>query len=402
MQIPGLELLEKLGEGGMATVWKARQISLDRIVAIKILSPRLAGDKDDAARFLKEAQAMAALKHPGIIQVYDAGVHEGMYYFVMEFVAGYSVGDWIRRKTRISEGDALLTVDYVAEALDYAWQTQRMIHCDIKPDNIMIDADGTIKVADLGLSKTIGTPGQIAESDEVVGTPNFMSPEQVMGESDLDCRADIYSLGAMLYHMVTGKLPFREFGEAEAMEQQVTGKIPDAIDLNPDLSMGTCWLIEKMLAKDKNYRHEDWNAVMSDVGRVLAGRMPAGETLPPDVSTMERSSNRHRGRGKKVKRSGGDIRVSRALRAAPRAWVPILVSLLVVAVAGGLLMLLTPWKGTDRDEEPQQVAISRPATAAATIEDSRIASGMAAYKEAQAWVGVHSGDYGGAIQLFKK
>ena len=173
MQIPGFDLIEKLGEGGMAAVWKARQISLDRIVAIKILSSVLSRDKADTERFLKEAQAMAALKHPGIIQVYDANVHDGMYYIVMEFVAGYSVGEWIHRKKRISEGDALLTADYVADALHYAWKTQRMIHCDIKPDNIMIDADGTIKVADLGLAKSIGNSGVRTESDDVMGTPTL-------------------------------------------------------------------------------------------------------------------------------------------------------------------------------------------------------------------------------------
>lgn len=396
MQIPGFELLEKLGEGGMATVWKARQVSLDRIVAIKILSARLAGDQEDTARFLKEAQAMAALKHPGIIQVYDANVYQGMYYFVMEFVAGYSVGDWIRRKTRISEGDALLTVDYVADALHYAWRTQRMIHCDIKPDNIMIDDDGTIKVADLGLAKTIGTPGAAAESDDVMGTPNFMSPEQVMGQSDLDYRADIYSLGAMLYHMVTGQLPFKDSADAEAMEKQVTGHLPDCIELNPGLSMGTCWMIEKMLAKDKNNRHADWDAVLSDISRVLKGKMPAGAVLPPGVSTMKRSAKRHRVRGRRVERTGGDIRVTRPLRTSTFAWMPILATALVVTVIGGLMAWLEPW------EHINYVITPPPVITAPPVEDPRIAKSAAAFKDASDWVAAHPDDWDGAMRLFSK
>lgn len=396
MQIPGFELLEKLGEGGMATVWKARQLSLDRIVAIKILSSRLSKDKADADRFLKEAQAMAALKHPGIIQVYDANVHEGVYYFVMEYVAGYSVGDWIRRKTRISEGDALLTADYVADALHYAWKTQRMIHCDIKPDNIMIDDDGTIKVADLGLSKTIGISGAGEVSDEVMGTPNYMSPEQVMGDASLDCRADIYSLGAMLYHMLAGKMLFQEYGDSEAMEQQVKGRVPDPLDLNPDLSMGTCWMIEKMLAKDRNNRQTDWDGVLSDIPRVLKGKLPAGVVIPADASTVTRSQKRNRLRGKRVARIGGDIRQTRPLRTATFAWMPVLATAFVVTLIAGTLFWLEPWNRIDYVFKPP------PEIPVTPVVNPRIAKGEAAYKSALAWTEAHPDDYDGAMQMFEK
>lgn len=396
MQIPGFELLEKLGEGGMATVWKARQLSLDRIVAIKVLATRLARDPADAERFLKEAQAMAALKHPGIIQVYDANVHEGMYYFVMEFVAGYSVGDWIRRKKAISEGDALLTADYVADALHYAWKTHRMIHCDIKPDNIMIDDDGTIKVADLGLAKTIGSPGSGVESDEVMGTPNYMAPEQVMGDPGLDCRADIYSLGAMLYHMLTGTMLFQGSGDSEAMEKQVKGHVPDPLDLNPDLSMGTCWLLEKMLVKDKNHRQADWDIVLSDISRVLKGKMPARSEFPAGISTIRRSAKRKRLRGKRVQLIGGDIRQTRPLRTATFAWVPVLATALVVTFVGGLLYWLEPWKSIDYVVKPP------PELPVVPTVDPRIAKGGAAYKAAVEWADAHSDDYDGAIRLFEK
>jgi|GEM_PF-394760 len=292
MQIPGFEMLEKLGQGGMAAVWKARQISLDRVVAIKILSSRLASDAADIERFQKEAQSAAKLKHPGIVQVYDANVSNGLYYFVMEYVAGYTVGDWVRRKGALPELDALLVCECVADALDYAWNKQRIIHCDIKPDNVMVDADGTVKVSDLGLARTLSamTPG--AKTDEVMGTPAYISPEQASGNADLDFRADIYSLGAMLYHLTTGNLLFAGRTEEEIMDLQVTDSVPDAYEVNPKLSPQLCSLIEIMLAKKAQDRQESWAAVKADIGRVKKHLPPATKLPPEGASTEKRSKER--------------------------------------------------------------------------------------------------------------
>ncbi|MEI8354199.1 MAG: serine/threonine-protein kinase, partial [Lentisphaerota bacterium] len=149
LHIPGFEMIEKIGQGGMAVVWKARQISLDRIVAIKVLSAQYKRDAADVQRFQSEAQQAAKLKNAGIVQVYDTGVVKGVYYIVMEYVAGYTVGDWVRRKGALSEKDALQVCEHVAKALEYAWQRAGIIHCDIKPDNVILDADGSVKVADL-------------------------------------------------------------------------------------------------------------------------------------------------------------------------------------------------------------------------------------------------------------
>lgn len=294
IEIPGFDSMEKIGEGGMATVWKARQISLDRTVAIKVLFKSLAATPADAARFQDEARAAAKIKHPGIVQVYDAQVYEGMYYFVMEYVAGYSVGDWIRRKKVLPESESLLAIECVADALGDAWDTQAIVHCDIKPDNIMIDADGTIKVADLGLSRSIGALSQMEDEDDVMGTPNYMSPEQIQGEPDLDCATDIYSLGATLYQMVTGVMLFADIDEMEVMEQQLSGQVVDPIELNPSLSMGVCWLIEKMLSKDREDRYSDWKSVLADISQVKRGTMLLGPLPILDASTVARSPDRTR------------------------------------------------------------------------------------------------------------
>ena len=287
LDIPGFEVLEQLGSGGMAVVWKARQLSLDRTVAIKVLSSHLSSDADDIERFKTEAQAEAKLKHPGIVQVYDANVESGLCYIVQEFVDGYSVGDWVRRKGRLSEEDSLLVASYIADALAYAWETAGVIHCDIKPDNILIDADGTPKVTDLGLARTISAMTDDRISNEVMGTPAYMSPEQIQGLPDLDCRTDIYSLGAMLYHCVTGRMLFQGEGDEQVMEKQLTDRVPAAMELNKDLTSAMCGMIEKMLAKDRDDRYQDWETLRHDIGLAKSGIPPAEPLKRPGLSTVK-------------------------------------------------------------------------------------------------------------------
>lgn len=295
LHITGFDVIEKLGVGGMATVWKARQKSLDRIVAIKVLSEHFATDASDIQRFQTEAQSAAKLKHPGIIQVYDASFESGQYYFIMEYVAGYTVGDWLRRKGKLSEKDALLVAECVSDALDYAWKTAKIIHCDIKPDNVMVDADGAVKVADLGLARTISAmSGEKEFAEEVLGTPAYISPEQAMGAPDIDCRADIYSLGAMLYHLVTGHMMFEGEPEDKVMDLQVKGHVQDAFDWDPGLSRGMCTMLEKMMAKNRDDRYKDWADFRNDLARVKS-RLPLfGSTIAEGASTMSRSTKRQK------------------------------------------------------------------------------------------------------------
>ena len=273
MQIPGLELLEKLGEGGMASVWKARQMSLDRIVAVKILPSEATRDSEQVKRFHTEAKSAAKLKHPGIVQVYDVNFESGLYYIVMEFVDGYTVRDWLRRTGKLSENEALQVVDSVADALGYAWDKERIIHCDIKPDNIMVDSDGSVKVADLGLARSISAATAGPAESHVIGTPAYMAPEQIVGVSDPDCRADVYSLGAMLYELLTGHHLFHGNTEEQVLEMQIKDTVEDPHVSTPKLSKGTVWLLEKMLAKKRERRHQTWAEVQEDVAKVRKGKL---------------------------------------------------------------------------------------------------------------------------------
>lgn len=290
--LPNFEVLGLLGRGGMASVWKARQISLDRHVAIKILSSSFANDPEDIKRFRMEAQAAARLKHPGIVQVYDANFSDGVYYFVMELVDGYTMGDLLRRKGHLTIEDALIVAESVAVAMDYAWTHYQMIHCDIKPDNIMVDADGSVKVTDLGLSQSVSllkTEHKSDDSEEILGTPAYMSPEQVYGSQKLDCRSDIYALGATLYHLVTGKMLFQGKTDDEMIRCHVdTSQAPDVRTFIRHAKMPFSMLLEKMLAKDPKHRNHDWKQVLADINRVREDHPPLPAIIPPFGSAMKR------------------------------------------------------------------------------------------------------------------
>jgi len=288
--ISGYEIVDVLGEGGMGTVYLARQLSLNRSVAIKILPEHLANDASYVMRFHQEATSAAQIKHPGIVQIYDAGEDKGRYYFVMEYVNGETTANRVCRKGRLDDTNASLIGESVAAALEYAWHQAGLVHRDVKPDNILIDSDGTVKVADLGLAKLVNQPTAVTTvSKALIGTPHYCAPEQARGDTEVDCRADIYALGATLYHFVTGLVPFSESSGVSAMVKNITDYLPNPIDCNPDVSDNVAWLIEKMMAKDMNVRQQNWHHVLDDMGQVLSGRPPLSKRPPAGSSTVQRS-----------------------------------------------------------------------------------------------------------------
>ena len=277
----------------MATVWKARQLSLDRIVAIKILGKSSLPDQEARDRFRQEAQIAARLNHPGIVQVYDTGELDDSAYLVMELVDGHTVGDLILEQVAVDEARALEIVWSVARSLAYAWEKECLIHCDIKPDNILIDRNtGMVKVADLGLSRMITLRKQRDDSDLIIGTPNYTAPEQSAGVPDLDCRADMYSLGATLYHMVTGVLPFRDAVGSQAMTRHEQDYLEDPKIINPTLSPACAWLIEKLMIKNRALRPHFWTQVVKDLEEVRQGRLPHPPLPEEGASTVRRAPER--------------------------------------------------------------------------------------------------------------
>ncbi len=408
-KITGFEILGKLGEGGMASVWMARQVSLDRMVAIKVLSAHFAASPEDIRRFQEEAQSAAKLKHPGIVQVHDAKAEDGVYYFIMEYVAGYTVGDWVRRKGVLSEPDALLVAECVSDALGYAWDRAGIIHCDIKPDNLIIDEDGTVKVADLGLARTISAMEADEETaTEIMGTPAYISPEQAQGGSGIDFRTDIYSLGAMLYHLVTGKMMFEGCSEDEILEKHINDTVADPLEVNPKLSKAVCWLIERMTAKDPALRESSWEAVRQDILRVKRGLMPAGKALPGGGSTVRRCDRRSLADYQRTSR------LHKAKRAAATPTVRTAFAAAFVAVAGAVALrfymmqsqtpappvVLPPEVVTNVvtvTEELQEDPLGSPADAMEENDDHA----REMYEFAEEWYAQNSNDLAGAITQFE-
>jgi len=291
--VPGFELLEKLGEGGMGAVYKARQVSLDRLVAIKVLPRRFGEHPDYVAHFQREAKVEATLKHPNIVQIYEAGNVGRVHYIIMEYVSGYTVADWLARKGRLSVEDALLVAESVARALDYAWSKARIIHGDLKPGNLLVDEDGTIKVGDfLAFPLARREDRQSIFSEHILGTPHYMPPEQLRGDVALDCRSDIYALGAVLYHLISGVLPFSHIPEEAVYEQQPSAVLEDVQVLVPEVSASTAWLVEKMLVRDLHSRPSSWNDVLHDLLRIRRG-LALHPPLPREgASAMRRSPQR--------------------------------------------------------------------------------------------------------------
>ena len=209
---PQLEILELIGKGGMGAVYKARQPALDRFVALKILAPRSGGDLDFAERFTREARALARLSHPNIVAVYDFGQAGALSYFIMEHVDGPNLRQ-VEQAGRLSPREALEIIPQICGALQFA-HDEGIVHRDIKPENVLLDKKGRVKIADFGLAKILGQEPKdfrLTGARDVVGTPHYMAPEQVEKPSEVDHRADIYSLGVVFYEMLTGELPLGKF-----------------------------------------------------------------------------------------------------------------------------------------------------------------------------------------------
>lgn len=273
-QIPGFKIMQKIGAGAMASVYKARQLSLDRIVAIKILPKRLSEDAEFVDRFYKEGQAAARMNHNNIVQAIDVGEYGGYHYFVMEFVDGVTVYDHLVKNKTYQEKEALDLIIQIARALEHAHK-RGLIHRDVKPKNIMITKDGTGKLADMGLARQADDVAAAeAEKGRAFGTPYYISPEQIRGVLDVDFRADIYSLGGTLYHMLTGKVPFEGATPTQIMQKHLKQVLTPPDHINKSISTGLAEVVERMLAKNRDQRYGTTTDLLVDLERVRDGKPP--------------------------------------------------------------------------------------------------------------------------------
>ena len=284
LQIVGkYELFDKIAEGGMGTVYKARDASTGQTVAIKMVPPQVAKNPVLMKRFEQEYIVAKALDHPNIVRAIDYSNEGSTPFLVMEFIDGVSLGQRIERDGKIAEPEAIRIIGQVAQAL-YKAHKQGLIHRDVKPDNILLTADGTVKITDLGLVKELETDMNLTRTGRGLGTPNFMAPEQFRNAKNADARCDIYSLGATLYHMLTGELPFKSSGPLEAWMKKINNELVPARDLVPEISERVDWALRRSMSVDKDERPANCREFVEDLtGHSTRKITPSAEIAIQDV-----------------------------------------------------------------------------------------------------------------------
>jgi hypothetical protein len=321
---PGYEILGELGRGGMGVVYKAKQVALNRVVALKMI---LAGGHAGAElrrRFLAEAQAVAKLKHPHIVQVFDLGEHQGHPYFALEFVAGGSLDKQLAG-TPLPPQDAAMLVATLADAMAHA-HAAGIVHRDLKPANVLVEAGWAVKVMDFGLAKTLDTDSGQTKSGSIMGTPSYMAPEQAQGRKDVGPPADVYALGAILYECLTGRPPFKAATPLDTVLQVLDQEPVPPTQLQPQTPRDLETIALKCLAKEPGRRYGSAQALADDLRRYLAG-----EPIRARPASV-------------LERSGKWVRRNRAVTAAAAG----------IAAALTLGLGLALWQGWRADAEAER------------------------------------------------
>jgi serine/threonine-protein kinase len=279
--IEGYTIQEKIAQGGMGAVYRARQSSMDRMVAIKILLPKFAKEKGAVDRFLREAKAIAKLSHPNIVAGIDAGFTNGLYYYVMEFIDGESMDKIVRRDGALHWSQALPVIRQVAAALDHA-HAQGLVHRDIKPGNILVTKDGVAKLADLGLVRMAsGDDIYVTQTGVIMGTPAYISPEQARSDRAMDTRSDIYSLGITLFEFLDGRPPYESDNALVVVTKHTTADVPVDRLLARGVPPEVCLIVRTMCARDKRQRYQSPAQLLADLDAALAGRPLVNAQPPP-------------------------------------------------------------------------------------------------------------------------
>lgn len=311
---------EKIGAGGMGAVYRATQVSMQRVVALKVLKDELAQNPAFVRAFLQEARAAGRLNHPNIVKVHDFGGIEGTYYFSMEYVDGESLEDFLQREGKVYPERAMDIVLQVAKALQHA-QEHKILHRDIKPQNILTDKQGKVKLTDLGLARVVTEEGS-ERRRAIVGTPHYMAPE-VAQQKKTDIRSDIYSLGATLFHMLTGRVPYAGSSSLSVITKHIHQPVPSPRQFDVTIPEPVCRLAERMMAKNPGLRPSSARELVAEIEAIkeklgAAPKKPARPGLPAKPATAPVRP----------------MRVSRAAPSGPSPVVYVLIGALGVGVLG--------------------------------------------------------------------
>jgi beta-lactam-binding protein with PASTA domain/tRNA A-37 threonylcarbamoyl transferase component Bud32 len=341
----------ELGRGGMAKVYRGQDTVLGRTVAVKILAPQFADDPNFVTRFRREAQAAARISNQNLVSVFDTGSDDGVHYIVMEFVEGKTLAEFLAGGGRIMPERAVDIATDVCRALEAA-HAQGVIHRDIKPGNIMLNARGDVKVTDFGIARMSTTAETVAQTAAVLGTAAYLSPEQAQGQP-VDGRTDIYSLGCVLYEMVAGRPPFTGNSPVTVASKQVLEQPVPPSRLNPDISPDLDAVILRAMAKNPENRYQTADELRSDLERVRRGLPVEATPLLPVAPSATQVIHREAAAPRTAVLPPSEPEPERS-----RWWVPVLVTLLILGILGvALFFLARSLLRDDGEEEPTVVAV---------------------------------------------
>jgi serine/threonine-protein kinase len=394
----GYELISKLGQGGMGAVYKARQTTMDRLVALKVLPKNLARNEAFIQRFLREARAAGKLQHPNIVAGIDAGCADGYYYLAMEYVEGRSLGDRLRDDGPLDEREAAVLGRQIAEALDHAHDSG-LVHRDIKPENVLLASGGQAKVCDLGLARGGGEDMRLTQTGLAVGTPHYIAPEQARGQEP-DCRSDIYSLGCTLYHALAGQTPFEGSNAMAVMQKHLNDAVPRLATVRPGISQAMEAVLDRMMAKAPEERYQTAAEAAEDLGRVIAGERPkalnaAGTGRRPGttvVTSSLRPASGRRGTGRQTTRATRPVTAVGARRLLP---VLLAAGGVLILGAAALLLWATYWIGQTKMPGPGEIVVLPPEP-----EDPRSVLAVR-FEEARSIEAADPGQYDRLVSLYR-
>jgi hypothetical protein len=314
----------RIGTGGMSSVYRAIDETLERPVAIKLMNREIASDSDQLERFRREARAVAQLSHPHIVGVIDYGEDQGRPYIVLEYVEGETLKERIRRNGELDVSEAVAYAIEIARALGAA-HARHIVHRDVKPQNVLIDEEGSAKVTDFGIARSLDDDGLTADG-RVLGTTDYVSPEQALGH-DVTGQSDLYSLGIVLFEMLTGSVPFRGENQVAVAMKHVREELPDVQALRPEVSASLAAVIDRATAKDLHERYRSDEELIADLEDVLALEAARSGSATGEATTVLRtlpSSTRRR--------------IPLRVRSRP-AWLGLAALLIIVALVAGIMLL---------------------------------------------------------------